>query len=328
MRRFLSGRDQRGFTLIELLVVIAIIAVLVGLLVPAVQKVRDSANRMSSSNNLKQICLALHGLHDSNGKLPFCNGTFPVTGNQDDWNDTRANPSHYGTIFYYLLPFVEQGALYTSGQVNNNGAGRSQSWNLTSPVKTYTAPNDSSLPADLKTWGGRGACSYSANWHAFGGGWGEDWGVGGKARIPASFPDGTSNTIAFVERPAICGDTSKQYGVGYIERIFGEDGQGAGPTDFKYRGGNAWGPFYFAYIPGGIEFNDFQGGRYPRDYFTPIQTNPSQNNCDPMRLQSLSGGVMQAAIMDGSVRGISTTMNVITLGRAFMRNDDLPMVDW
>src|SRR5438094_3050608 len=100
------SRVRPGFTLIELLVVIAIIAILIGLLVPAVQKVRASAARAQCQNNLKQIALACHSYHDTFKKLPP--GVVPRSGMPGAGNRAFA----YWSWLAMIMPFVEQGPLY------------------------------------------------------------------------------------------------------------------------------------------------------------------------------------------------------------------------
>ena len=131
MRRYLSGRAPRlGFTLIELLVVIAIIAVLIALLVPAVQKVRESAARTQSTNNLKQLALAMHSFHDVKGCLPN-NGTDQYTWWDfgPPWNQAPPRPqmAEACSWIYQILPYIEQTNLYDN-------------WNYTTAIPTLMDP--------------------------------------------------------------------------------------------------------------------------------------------------------------------------------------------
>src|SRR5919198_1060481 len=128
-RRVLPRRP--GFTLIELLVVIAIIAILIGLLLPAVQKIREAANRMSCTSNLKQIGLALHNYNDTNNAFPP--GFTAVAGPGGD-----TSPG-WGWAFH-ILPYIEQDNLYKSVPGLNQSLRDSPV--LAQKVKVYQCPSD------------------------------------------------------------------------------------------------------------------------------------------------------------------------------------------
>ncbi len=180
-------RPARGFTLIELLVVIAIIAILIGLLLPAVQKVREAAARMSCSNNLKQIGLAIHNYHDANNKLPVSQ--------YGDYSD----PAAFGGFSYnsqswsflaFILPYMEQDNVYRTGNIPAASLGSSAATGQA--VKTYLCPSDQM--SSLRTFNQRsryaGSNSYLVGLTNYKGVLGSNFNYGDYANASPNFTNG------------------------------------------------------------------------------------------------------------------------------------------
>jgi len=206
-------RRRHGFTLIELLVVIAIIAILIGLLLPAVQKVREAAARSKSTNNVKQISLALHNYNDAyQGKLPPLTDTGPNAPNQG-----ATGGAGLQSIFFSILPYIEQDNIYrvfnkalpssymsTTATITGASANIIQTYlspadstasNGTTKNKTYTVTPAPGAPYASSVTGTYATTSYAANGAVFG---------SNSAGLPRTFVDGTSNTIVIAERYQIC----------------------------------------------------------------------------------------------------------------------------
>jgi prepilin-type N-terminal cleavage/methylation domain-containing protein len=297
-------RHRRAFTLIELLVVIAIFAVLVSLLVPAVFKVREAANKITCTNNMKQIGMAIVHCQDQNRKLPPAGGYFPMAPPPigTDPNIFRFGPgipAAEGSVFYFLLPFLGEEPVYKSVTIaSTNGI------NLPAP-KVYLCPSAKSYGDNnvvlLKDGSSCGLSNYAANVYVFGVDEYEQLpSFHQRAIIPDTFKKGTANTILFAERYAICPD--------------------------QVLGRNAW--MAIANDPNNALTSPNFGWELPAKALLP-QIRPAQANCDPARPQSPHFEGIVVGLADGSARSVSGEISQTTWANALIPDKGQPLgPDW
>jgi prepilin-type N-terminal cleavage/methylation domain-containing protein len=289
MARSLS-RSRQGFTLIELLVVIGIIGVLIGLLVPAVQKVREAAAGVQCGSNLRQLGIAIHHFHDTHNRLPPGLGWFPGPG---------ASPGGaYGTGYFHLLPFLEQENLHKSAEgtlpdgtrfyfaLHNKVYTRGLKL-LVCPADPSVGPNGEVADNQGNTWG---ACCYAGNVQVFGkvGTDGNLLDPQGNGTITSSFSDGTSNTILFAEKYARC-----------TNRAFPEGGS----LWAYWVTGRTAQPLHAGFAVDWASYSIGPGSKFQH------RPNPFLGNCNPILTSTAHTGGIRVGMADGSVRIISPSVS-------------------
>jgi prepilin-type N-terminal cleavage/methylation domain-containing protein len=303
----MSNKNQRtAFTLIELLVVIAIIAILIGLLLPAVQKVREAAARVQCSNNFKQLGLAVQNYAGVYGdQLPPVNFLM-----------TTGTINAQGSAHYALLPFLEQGNVYNL--YNQNASNPGYLGALSVPLKNFACPSDSTQNNGLANGGSKsgqwGLSCYSYNLVLFGGSYNAVNTTIGRSATSykvGNIPDGSSNTVGLGEQ------------TGAYPAYYGAGGYGgaepyntwAWPATPLTTGGT-YGPYSPdpAYLPGGSLY----GSNYPMPQ---CGINPMQS--DPTRFQSSHTGLILVGLMDGSVRPVSSGVSQYSWNLALNPADGL-----
>jgi len=301
-----------GFTLIELLVVIAVIGILIALLLPAVQQVRQAALRTTCSNNLKQILLATHNVNDAMNGLP------PAFA-PDGWTPTTlALPPFNGapySYFSWLLPFIEQDNLFramTRGPVPPGSYCGGQYRNV---IKALVCPLDPSVSNGLSqtTAGGAngyGASCYSVNYLVFGNSIGKNDAscVQGRTALVRAAPDGLSTTIFFGEVYASCGSSGS-------------------PDDAA---ASLWADStrpWRAIMCHNSSDKSVSPGYAPCKLFQ-IQPRPF-DDCDPSMGQTSHSNGMNVGLGDGSVRVVGRAISAMTWANACDPRDGNPLgTDW
>jgi prepilin-type N-terminal cleavage/methylation domain-containing protein len=325
-----------GFTLIELLVVIAIIAVLIGLLLPAVQKVREAANRAQCTNNFKQIGLASHAYASEYGTMPGL------------WVDIRTQPKTAASLMYFLLPYIEQTNLYNQGSSDTNATVNNDGFLHLSDiagcgnqvVKTYLCPSDATAPpinidpTSMTDYGFTYAtCNYAGNVMVYD--------PSNPVSVEAAMLDGTTNTIMLGHRLQKCDGTKLGNNVVYTDwaaetRQTGtvHPEAGFGYSDYySFWGGAAkatpndvTGDLAVNVVP-----NNMFGVTNAEPNFTsgniPFQIAPTAGNCNIAVIASPHTSVMIVGLGDGSARNVSSSISVTTWKNACTPNDGAALGD-